>query len=236
MIPIAILGPIVFWILPFVVVSDPDPTTSNCFEMHKQARALRSLEDPVALPKGVIDRAKEAIASRVGGEYADAYYRYAPEYSTLAEPDYFCELKPEKCHPGMRQDYFQLMFIFHIPEKPFINQLVGLLFDTNGHLISNLDEMSIPPCIENPDACTFPVDEVQAIEIAADNGLAEGMEGRIANFLWNYKHKKYIWHVQNLLERRQYVESGDWVSIDANTGAVVHSGKWDCIEDVIGVH
>ena len=231
------------WAFPFVCCSIPfgfhehqETAVDGCFEMQREQtyHALEPLESPIAIPESIISAARDGIAERVGGEYADAYFHFAPEYSSLLLPEEGCLENPGLCDPANSQEQYRILFFFQIPGKPFIDQPILIVLDADGGLVTELDQLNVPQCILNPDECEFPVDQAQAIAIAKNAGLEEGKAEWVTHFLWNYKYKSYVWSVRNLLEQTSNGESGEHVLIDANSGNVLMNGRWECMVDFVG--
>jgi hypothetical protein len=66
-----------------------------------------------------------------------------------------------------------------------------------------------------------------ALCIARASGLAEGLHGLKAGLCYNVQYQRIIWNVQNTtIDDGNGTQSGDDLTIDAITGAVLNRGYW----------
>jgi hypothetical protein len=140
-----------------------------------------------------------------------------------------------KYHPEgaafSQRPYYLMVYSFKMPEKPFIDELMDFAVDTDGDVILERDVMGIPDGINNPTECIFPIDEAEAIQIAKNAGLEDGITDWETSFHWaGGAFKTYVWTVENTLAAtpygQDYSASGKVVVIDANSGEVKDTSVW----------
>lgn len=107
---------------------------------------------------------------------------------------------------------------------------ISLYIDNEGKVVEDKEIIGIPDCISNPADCRFDISGEQAISIAKNNGLYEGIRKWDVNFKWNSNHNKYVWEIKSILSE---VESGGFIRTTGQTmlinpgdGEVIETSEW----------
>lgn len=167
------------------------------------------------LEQKMVGIADQAILSKIGDNYFHDYIKlqtidYQPPNELIEKP------------------YYLLTYTFKIPEKQFVNELIEIGIDIDGNIVS---VWGIP---NNPDECEFSVKKEEAIAIARDSGLDDGIKDWESDFHWHDTYKTYVWSVKNTLSvspsGEHFEESGKVVIIGANSGEVLEVLTWTKME------
>ena len=106
-------------------------------------------------------------------------------------------------------------------------QRTGFRMDLNGKLISDPDEIRLPPCAEHPEQCRFSVTTEQAGEIAS---RLTNTKGRTQAWLaWSEDFHRYVWVAKVVPEGVSCSPMCDCCKmalVDPNTGEALMSGEW----------
>lgn len=185
------------------------------------------------IPESIIEKSNQFIISKVGEDFFNNYI--AIDYEQSQTPnEMYCGPKIEDC--------YLIVYSFKIPKKPYIpNDSLGVLVDIDGNII--LDSVSgVPDCISDPKECDFSIDETEAIQIAKNAELEDGIADWTTSFHWHTTLKTYVWEVRNTLysdfPQPSYGEEGrkigvlsggaggKLVLIDANSGEILEKSEW----------
>lgn len=172
-----------------------------------------------SLPLQILAAADQFLESRVGQEFFSNNIVINKHKSRLYLPD----------------NYYRVVYNVTAANIPLPGGLIEFCLDTAGAVIP-ADEggyYGIPDCIGNPGECQFPISEAQALAIARNTGLEEGIKPWTTSFYWySGKIHSYVWAVTCTLEENKkpdlqvYSAYGKSVIIDANSGDIIKLGEW----------
>ena len=158
------------------------------------------------------------MISKVGQDFFEKYIKIAINNCTycIESTDIF------------QGPYYLMVYSFKMPEKPFVDELIEFVVDTDGNVILEREPYGIP----DPAKCDFSIDEAEAIQIAKNAGLEDGIADWETSFHWYAGDlKTFVWAVQNTLpipSGQDYSAYGKGVVIDANSGEVLQNYEWTC--------
>jgi hypothetical protein len=179
-----------------------------------------------AIPSSIVEKSNQFIISKVGQDLFDKYIKIDYNRSTYCPPDEYIIEHPEAGAAFLQRPYYLMVYSFKMPEKTFVDGLIEFAVDTDGNVIPEREVMGIP----DPTKCNFPIDEAEAIRIAKNAGLEEGIADWKTSFHWYAEDlKTYVWTVQNTLSTpsgQGYSAGGKGVTIDANSGEVIQNYQW----------
>jgi hypothetical protein len=164
------------------------------------------------MPSSIVEKSNQFISSKVGQDFFNKYIKIDYDQS--------------KYHPEgaafSQRPYYLMVYSFKMPEKPFVNESIEFAVDTDGNIILEREIMGIP----DPTKCNF-MNETEAIQIAKNAGLEDGIADWVTSFHWyGGDLKTYVWTVQNTLSA---TPSGKGVVIDANSGEVKQTYQWEAV-------
>jgi len=126
--------------------------------------------------------------------------------------------------------YFEMVYWISMVEKPYVHNKILFSVDTLGGVVKEREIIGLPDCINNPSGCEFNINEEEAREIARECGLEQGIKEWMVGFLWNEKHKKYVWHILNTLTASEgsqgFRGSGKEIMIDPFNGFILELNEW----------
>jgi hypothetical protein len=180
------------------------------------------------IPSSIVEKSNQFIISKVGQDFFDKYIKI--DHSTYCPPDeYILEHPDEAGAKFLLKPYYLMVYSFKMPEKPFVDELIEFVVDTDGNVIPEREPYGIP----DPAKCNFTIDEAAAIQIAKNAGLEEGIAAWKTSFQWYAGNLStcatYVWTVQNTIPTpsgRDYIAYGKDIVIDANSGEVLQTGEW----------
>jgi hypothetical protein len=169
-------------------------------------------QEETVLPGEILDKANAFIITSTGKNFFENYI--TPDfYNTKHTPP-----------------YYEMVYKFFMPEKPYINTVIKFTVDSLGKVLKNRDIVGIPRCISFPEQCEFNIDEQTARQIASDNALNEGIRDWDTGFSWDFKMERYVWRILSTLtelgEGDHYKASGQEIVIDPNTGEILAFNDW----------
>ncbi|MCJ7555127.1 MAG: hypothetical protein MUO34_14745 [Ignavibacteriaceae bacterium] len=171
-----------------------------------------SAQQEANIPSEVLEKGNRFIISKTGEEFFKKYIQ--PDFSKSKE---------------IKEGYF-LLYNFYMPEKPFVNGMIRLTVDSTGTVLTDREISGIPNCIQTPTDCVFIIDENQAVEIAKQNKLEEGIKEWHKGFVWDVNYNKYIWRILSTLHEMigdfGYRGNGTQIIIDPNSGDVLAIDDW----------
>lgn len=163
-------------------------------------------QEEAVIPAAVLKKADQVIINRTGEEFFNKY------------------IKPDFIKTKYNAPYFDVVYHFYMPEKPYVNAFINFSVDSMGVVASDREINGIPECKD--DNCTFNINEEQALKIAKDNGLEPGIKEWHKGFLWDSKLNQYVWHVLSTFQEGGQRSNGKEVIIDPNTGLVLAMNEW----------
>ena len=163
---------------------------------------------------------EKAISDRVGEAIFRESIAFLPNESQVVRGSPDCAT----CTELDRRPHYILAWAFRMTGKPFVDHRIHLWVDEKGNLLQ--DEIHIPNCKALPALCVFSVDEADALRIAREAGLEDGLEPWKASFHY-HGDGRFVWSVSNLMTRDDDgSEEGNGVQIDPSTGTVLGRFGW----------
>jgi len=183
------------------------------------------------LPPEIIDAGNRFIISRVGPDFFNNSINFNRNKSRYYPPNQMCLQDPDNCSAFLLHSHYLMVYDIKIPQIPQCDEFIEFVLDSIGNIIEERDVFGLPDCVNNPGECLFPVDEAQAISIATNAGLEEGIKPWIIDFYWyGWDLRTFVWSVKNTLyeksEGNEYYANGKIVVIDANSGEVLRIDSW----------
>jgi len=170
------------------------------------------VKDEAIIPPDILEKSNQFIISLTGEEFFNMYI--SPDLTKSNE---------------VPNGYF-LAYKFTMPEKAFVNGSIRFTVDSLGNVLEELEIAGIPGCVNSPDDCEYTIDEEQAIKIAKDNNLDEGIKKWNNSFIWSTVYNKYVWQILNTLRESVgefgYRGNGKEMIIDPNTGEIMALNDW----------
>jgi hypothetical protein len=170
-------------------------------------------EEEANVPLDVLENADSFIVSKTGEQFFK-------DYITV---DFF---RTKHSPP-----YFEMVYSLYMPEKPYVDALITFTIDSVGNVVKKRDITGIPNCRFYPQECEFNIDEQTARQIAAENGLEEGIIEWKIGFIWNAKYGKYVWHLLSTLQEMEgefgYRAKGKEAIIDPLNGDLIALNDWN---------
>lgn len=116
-------------------------------------------------------------------------------------------------------------------EKDFVNERITFRTDTNGTVLERYDIYGIPNCVVNPKECEFNITKKEAVDIAKENDLPEGIKDWEVSFRYSGKLERYVWHILATTSEMKTDDinkaSGEEIIIDPFDGEVLEHRKWN---------
>lgn len=167
-------------------------------------------QEEAVIPSAILKKANQVIINKTGEEFFDKY------------------IKPDFVKTKYTAPYYDVVYHFYMPEKPYVDALIKFSVDSTGAVAADRDFVGVPECKD--DNCNFSISEEQAVKIAKDNGLEAGVKEWQKGFIWDNKLKQYVWHILSTLQESTGSEGkrskGKEIVIDPNTGMVLATNEW----------
>lgn len=211
-----------FLALPLVIACSDDDKTEGISPTPPVTTEPPDTQNTV-IPDFIIAKSDAFIISKVGATYFADYFKYDSSNSKYYPPDSFCIDHPSDCMSFAQHPYYLMVYTFRIPEKPWIDELVDFVVDSEGNIITEREPYGIPECLSNPSCCTFTIDQSMAENIAKQYGLEQGIKPWDVSFNWYGRTiNNYVWGITSYLTDM----SGYSLLIDANSGKVLQKLDW----------
>lgn len=183
------------------------------------------------IPDSIIEKSNQFIISKVGQEFFNNYMSINKELTRYIPANLHCIKNLSYCADYLLAPNYFMVYSLKIPNKPYANVSISFSVDKNGNIIAG-SQQGLPDCVSKPSECEFLIDENDAIKIARNAGLEEGISDWKTSFHWAYGNPgSYVWTVQNYLSSN----NGKIVMIDANSGDIIGGiGGWDVMYSTIG--
>jgi hypothetical protein len=180
------------------------------------------------IPDSIITKANNFIISKVGEQFFNSYIKYDLEKSRYSPADSFCIEHPSSCAEFLLKPHYYFVYNFIIPEKDYVDEIIEFVTDTNGNVVPSREAYGIPRCMNNNCWENFPlIEKDEAITIAQNNGLEEGIKDWIVSFhFYAGEFENYVWEVSNTLYQSSSESGGKTLLIDASNGEVIQSSNW----------
>jgi hypothetical protein len=182
-----------------------------------------------SVPGSILFKSNNFIISYVGREFFNAYISY--DHAHYYDADSFCIENPENCAPFLQYPHYLIVYKFSIPEKPYVNEIVEFVVDTSGNVVPDREPFGLPNCPRNTCWGNFPIiDEEEAIQIARDAGLEDGIrEWRTSFHFFAGDIDDYVWSVSNTLNENNGSSGGKTLTINSHTGEILKISSWQAI-------
>jgi len=208
-----------WFILIFLLLScSEDPISDSELDLSDQS-----------IPDSILFKSDNFIISHVGEEFFNAYISF--DHANYYDADSFCIENPNNCSPFLQHPHYLIVYKFAIPEKPYVDEIIEFVVDSSGNVVPDRDPSGIPNCPENTCWGNFPtIDEEEAIQIAHDAGLEDGIKEWRTSF--NYfagDIDDYIWSISNTLYENDGSSGGKTIIINAHNGDVIWILSWSII-------
>jgi len=179
------------------------------------------------VPDSVIQKTDEYIKIRVGEKYFNKFIKFDSKHSGFRK-SYRID-SPPSCAEKIKQPHYFITYniYFSDMEKDFAQ--IDMITDLEGNLIIDCFIDKIPKCPENNCWNYFPVvKKEEAIKIAKDAGLEEGMREWEVYLSYNYYDvQEYTWVVKNILWKNpKGGAGGKSITINAIDASVVWESGW----------
>lgn len=164
------------------------------------------------IPNYIIEKANALIIKQTGSTFFNDYIK----------------INNDKCReiPG---GYF-LSYQFQMPGKDYIDEEISLIFDKNGNIQKEFEVTGIPQCTSGNTECSFDVSKEDALRIAKEAGMKEGIKNWEANFDWDSEQNRYAWIIRSTLTESMGSNgkrgTGERMLIDPNSGEVLAKSEW----------
>lgn len=169
-------------------------------------------QEESVVPLVILQKANTFIIAKTGEEY----------FINYISPDFY-RIK-------FNAPYFEMVYRFFIPEKPFVDNLITFSIDTLGNVNTSREIIGIPEYLFLPETCEFNIDEDKAKEIAAADKLEDGIKDWKIGFVWDSKFNRYTWHILATFSELKYdggyKGSGRELIINPNSGEVLARNDW----------
>ena len=164
------------------------------------------------VPPKVLQQSENFIISKTGKEFYKSYIKLDP-YNTMKKDE----------------NYF-MVFSFSMDDKDYINETISFFVNPKGQVLKEKGVTGIPNCLSIPSQCEFNLTEKEAIKIAEEKNLVEGIRDWRVDFRWNSEMERYVWHILSITEEIGkddfYKAKGEEMIIDPGNGSVLKTGKW----------
>lgn len=161
-----------------------------------------------SVPEHLVATADSIIRAVTGEPLFASFFTH----DSLKSGGYSYGLAPKKWH---------LVYRFHMPEKPWVDEDVELWLRSDRSRVPGRKPEGIPSCLSNPEDCRFSVDSASAIQIAQKTWPRSGRKAPYAEFRWvGGETHRYLWVVKSRISRDQTSH----LHIDPGNGDVLSRG------------
>lgn len=172
----------------------------------------RQADFQISVPDSIFNSGDRFIISKVGKEFfKENFFR-----------DYIFSKK--------LTDGYYLRYNYRRLDYSFVDEPVYFFVDTLGNVRTEREIIGIPNCRYTPEFCDYKINEEEAIAIAKENELAEGIRPWDVSFRWETTFNRYIWHILATTWERgsgdNYKAKGEEIIIDPIDGSVLKIREW----------
>jgi len=177
---------------------------------------------PISTADEAVEKIDGFIISKVGTEFFEVNISFK-------DVDYLTGSGMGEQWRAMYPGVYLLVYYFDMPEYDFVdNEIIEVVVSPDGDI---LRENGIP----DPEKCEF-ISESEAIDIAREAGLEEGIEAPedlsllAASPDFHYlggKFNTYVWYIENITHIDPDEVGGEYLSIDAYSGKILERGEWE---------
>jgi hypothetical protein len=126
---------------------------------------------------------------------------------------------------------FFMHYNLRMLEKDFVDEDITFRVDSSGNLIKKYDISGIPNCIENPKECEFNLTKKEAIKIAKEYDLPDGIRDWEVSFRYSNELDRYVWHILATTSETKTDDTnkaqGEEIMIDPADGEVLKHREWN---------
>jgi len=161
------------------------------------------------IPEKLQRKADEFVISKTGKDFFNLYIK----------PDYDKILKIK--------DGYYMVYNFSIPGKQGVEGEIRFSLDSLGNVQKNKEVAGIPECFTGS-GCDFKISKDDALAIAKQSGLEDGVKDWEVKFLWDNEYKNYTWQIRTILSETKETgrRSGKVMFIDPVNGNVLDTKEW----------
>jgi hypothetical protein len=169
-------------------------------------------KEEATVPLDILKKANAFIISRTGEPFFNSYI--TPDFSRTKHTP----------------PYYEMVYRFYMPEKPFVNNKITFTVDSTGNVVKKRDIIGIPVCNDFPSQCDWKIDKESAVSIAKKNNLEDGVNEWKVGFIWNPERQIYVWNILSTIHEMEgdfgYRGSGKEMIIDPVNGEVLAINDW----------
>ena len=169
-------------------------------------------KDKTEVPERLKIKADQFVISKTGKECFNNYIK--PDFEKITKI----------------KDGYLMVYNFSIPDKKDIEGEIRFSIDSIGNIQKDKEIVGIPECVSNPGNCGFNISKNEAINIAKQNNLEEGIKDWKVSFTWESGQRKYVWQIITTLTESPNTEtnrsSGKTMLIDPGNGSVIKTEEW----------
>jgi hypothetical protein len=169
-------------------------------------------KEEATVPLDILKKANAFIISRTGETFFNSYI--TPDFSRTKHTP----------------PYYEMVYRFYMPEKPFVNNKITFTVDSTGNVVKKRDIIGIPVCNDFPSQCDWKIDKESAVSIAKKNNLEDGVNEWKVGFIWNPERQIYVWNILSTIHEMEgdfgYRGSGKEMIIDPVNGEVLAINDW----------
>ena len=220
------------YFLSFFLFSFPFYSCSDIIEIEENPQI--KIGDPQAIPvisDSIIYKANSFVISKVGEQFFNSYIKYDSENSKFSPADSFCIENPSSCADFLLKPHYYFVYSFKISENEFVDEIIELVTDTLGNVVSSREPFGIPQCPDNNCWDNFPlIARDEAISIAQNNGFEDGIsEWSVTFHFYANEYNNYVWQISNTMYQSDSESSGKSLIIEAGNGEIIESINWTAI-------
>lgn len=169
-------------------------------------------QEEAVVPLEILQKANAFITAKTGEDF----------FKNYISPDFY--------RTKFVSPYYEMVYRFFIPDKPFVDNLIHFSIDTLGNINAKREIIGIPEYLLSPESCQFNIDEERAREIAAEDKLEDGVKDWKVGFVWDVKYNRYTWHILATFYELKYDDgykgNGRELIIAPNSGEVLARNDW----------
>lgn len=188
----------------------------------------------VDIPDSIIQKIDIFIKSKVGEKYFNSFIKLDTIKSNFRQS--YRITHPSSCAEKLKSPHYLLIYNISVPDMGAEVAEIDLISDTLGNLISDCYIDKTPVCPDNDCWNYFPVVKKEdAIKIAKDAGLEEGIKDWIISFHFDFEDSKaYVWDIKTTLSGEgTYSDqgaSGKGILVSSIDGLVIRIYNWAAIK------
>lgn len=167
----------------------------------------------ISVPDSIFEKADKFVTAKVGTKFF--------------KENFFRDFIKSKKTP----DGYFIEYNYRSMDYDFVDEPVYFSVDSSGNVLKNQEIVGIPNCRYSPENCAYNVNEEEAMSIAEENRLPEGIRKWDAAFRWNADLKQYVWQILSTTweigKADNYKARGKEIIIDPHDGSVLKFRDWE---------